>query len=106
MDEGIRWLVFDRHQNEIYLTAERFRYQFVEALRSSDPLSFKEKFRSIDILLIDLGDEVTISKYLEDYFGPNQNRGANEITKKSEEGSGDDERDPARDVEGIKIAQK
>jgi chromosomal replication initiator protein len=37
----------------LYLTAERFRYQFVEALRSSDPLSFKDKFRSIDILLID-----------------------------------------------------
>ncbi|MGD9786113.1 MAG: chromosomal replication initiator protein DnaA [Hyphomicrobiaceae bacterium] len=37
----------------LYLTAERFRYQFVEALRSSDPLSFKEKFRSIHLLLID-----------------------------------------------------
>ena len=33
--------------------AERFRYQFVEAIRSQDPLSFKERFRSIDILLID-----------------------------------------------------
>jgi chromosomal replication initiator protein len=37
----------------LYLTAERFRYQFVEALRSQDPLAFKEKFRAIDILLID-----------------------------------------------------
>jgi chromosomal replication initiator protein len=37
----------------LYLTAERFRYQFVEALRSQDPLSFKEKFRSINMLLID-----------------------------------------------------
>ena len=37
----------------LYLTAERFRYQFVEALKSSDPLAFKDKFRSIDILLID-----------------------------------------------------
>ena len=37
----------------LYLTAERFRYQFVEALRSSDPLAFKDKFRTIDILLID-----------------------------------------------------
>lgn len=37
----------------LYLTAERFRYQFVEALRSQDPMSFKEKFRSIDVLLID-----------------------------------------------------
>jgi chromosomal replication initiator protein len=37
----------------LYLTAERFRYQFVDALRSQDPLAFKEKFRAIDILLID-----------------------------------------------------
>lgn len=37
----------------LYLTAERFRYQFVEALRSSDPLAFKEKFRNINLLLID-----------------------------------------------------
>lgn len=37
----------------LYLTAERFRYQFVEALRSSDPMSFKDKFRQINILLID-----------------------------------------------------
>ncbi|MEQ1711430.1 MAG: chromosomal replication initiator protein DnaA, partial [Hyphomicrobium sp.] len=37
----------------LYLTAERFRYQFVEALRSQDPLSFKEKFRAINLLLID-----------------------------------------------------
>ncbi len=37
----------------LYLTAERFRYQFVEAMQSNDPMRFKEKFRTIDILLID-----------------------------------------------------
>ncbi|CFX12901.1 Chromosomal replication initiator protein DnaA [Candidatus Filomicrobium marinum] len=37
----------------LYLTAEGFRYRFVEALRSEDPLAFKEKFRQVDILLID-----------------------------------------------------
>ncbi len=37
----------------LYLTAERFRYQFVEAIRSQDAIAFKEKFRAIDILLID-----------------------------------------------------
>jgi chromosomal replication initiator protein len=37
----------------LYLTAERFRYQFVEAVRSQDATAFKEKFRVIDILLID-----------------------------------------------------
>ena len=41
------------HAQVLYLTAERFRYQFVEALRSQDPLAFKEKFRAINILLID-----------------------------------------------------
>ncbi len=53
--QAIAWEVKRRAQNAqvLYLTAERFRYQFVEALRAQDPLSFKEKFRSINILLID-----------------------------------------------------
>jgi chromosomal replication initiator protein len=42
-----------RQAQVLYLTAERFRYQFVEALRSQDPLAFKDKFRSIDMLLVD-----------------------------------------------------
>jgi chromosomal replication initiator protein len=42
-----------REAQVLYLTAERFRYQFVEALRSQDPLAFKDKFRSIDMLLVD-----------------------------------------------------
>jgi chromosomal replication initiator protein len=37
----------------LYLTAERFRFQFVEAVRSQDAMAFKDKFRAIDILLID-----------------------------------------------------
>ena len=52
---AIAWEVKRRapHAQVLYLTAERFRYQFVEALRSQDPSSFKEKFRSIHMLLID-----------------------------------------------------
>jgi chromosomal replication initiator protein len=52
---AIAWEVRRRapHAQVLYLTAERFRYQFVEALRSQDPLAFKEKFRAINILLID-----------------------------------------------------
>ena len=52
---AIAWEVKRRNPDAqvLYLTAERFRYQFVEALRSSDPLAFKEKFRSINLLLID-----------------------------------------------------
>jgi len=52
---AIAWEVKRRypHANVLYLTAERFRYNFVEGLRSNDSMAFKEKFRSIDILLID-----------------------------------------------------
>ncbi len=51
---AIAWEVKKRAPNAqvLYLTAERFRYQFVEALRSSDPLAFKERFRNINMLLI------------------------------------------------------
>ena len=53
--QAIAWEVKRRAPNAqvLYLTAERFRYQFVEALRSSDPLAFKERFRNIQMLLID-----------------------------------------------------
>ena len=37
----------------IYLSAEKFMYQFVRALRYKDTSAFKEQFRSIDILMID-----------------------------------------------------
>jgi chromosomal replication initiator protein len=52
---AIAWEVKRRNPSAqvLYLTAERFRYQFVDALRSEDPLSFKERFRQIDMLLID-----------------------------------------------------
>ena len=37
----------------IYLSAEKFMYQFVRALRTKDTMAFKEQFRSVDILMID-----------------------------------------------------
>ena len=37
----------------MYLTVERFAFQFISALREKSALDFKEKLRSIDILLID-----------------------------------------------------
>src|SRR5262247_839819 len=54
LQHAIAWEV-KRHSKAqvLYLTAERFRYQFVEAIKSQDALAFKDKFRSIDILLID-----------------------------------------------------
>ena len=52
---AIAWEVKRRTPNAqvLYLTAERFLFQFVEAIRSQDAIAFKNKFRSIDILLID-----------------------------------------------------
>lgn len=37
----------------LYLSAEHFMYRFVEALRNKDTHRFKEKFRAVDMLLID-----------------------------------------------------
>lgn len=37
----------------IYLTAERFMYGFVAALKSQSALAFKERLRAIDILIVD-----------------------------------------------------
>ncbi len=35
------------------LTAERFMYGFIQAIRARDTLSFKDQFQSVDVLLID-----------------------------------------------------
>lgn len=37
----------------IYLSAEKFMYSFVRALRYKDTMAFKEQFRSVDVLMID-----------------------------------------------------
>lgn len=37
----------------VYLSAEKFMYSFVRALRNHDTVSFKEQFRSADVLMID-----------------------------------------------------
>jgi chromosomal replication initiator protein len=37
----------------LFITAERFMYHFINALRSRDVISFKDHFQSIDVLLID-----------------------------------------------------
>lgn len=37
----------------VYLSAERFMYQFVKALREKNIMEFKDNFRSIDVLLLD-----------------------------------------------------
>ena len=37
----------------LYLSAEKFMYQFIRALRFKEALAFKEHFRSVDVLMID-----------------------------------------------------
>jgi chromosomal replication initiator protein len=47
--------IADNHASRkvLYMSAERFMYQFVQALRNKDIMSFKEYFRSVDVLMID-----------------------------------------------------
>ncbi len=37
----------------LYLSAEKFMYQFIKALRDKDTMPFKEALRSVDVLMID-----------------------------------------------------
>ncbi|MGZ0188603.1 MAG: chromosomal replication initiator protein DnaA [Alphaproteobacteria bacterium] len=37
----------------LYLTAEKFLYQFIHALRAQETVAFKELFRSVDVLMVD-----------------------------------------------------
>lgn len=37
----------------IYLSAEKFMYQFIRAIRSNQAIAFKELFRSVDVLMVD-----------------------------------------------------
>ena len=52
---AIAWEMKQRNPNAkvLYLTAERFMYSFAEALQTRDAPAFKEKLRTIDLLLID-----------------------------------------------------
>lgn len=37
----------------LYLSAEKFMYQFIKALRDKDTMPFKEALRSVDVLMVD-----------------------------------------------------
>ncbi len=52
---AIAWEIRARtpHRKVVYLSAEKFMYSFVRALRNQDTVSFKEQFRSVDVLMID-----------------------------------------------------
>ena len=52
---AVAWHVRRNASNRkvIYLSAEKFMYQFIRALRFKSTMDFKEQFRSVDLLMID-----------------------------------------------------
>ncbi|MBN8511532.1 MAG: chromosomal replication initiator protein DnaA [Rickettsiales bacterium] len=52
---AIAWHANKKNPNRkvLYMSAEKFMYRFIKALRNKDIMSFKEEFRSVDILMID-----------------------------------------------------
>ncbi|MFY9287605.1 MAG: chromosomal replication initiator protein DnaA [Alphaproteobacteria bacterium] len=52
---AIAWHIRKNYPNRrvIYMSAEKFMYQFVRALRYKDTVAFKDQFRSVDVLMID-----------------------------------------------------
>ena len=51
--QAITWAGNGGERKVLYLTAERFMYGFVSALRTQTTLAFKEAVRAIDVLMID-----------------------------------------------------
>ncbi|HPF45515.1 MAG: chromosomal replication initiator protein DnaA [Alphaproteobacteria bacterium] len=52
---AIAWANRERfpERKVVYLSAEQFMYQFVSSIRYKDTMSFKRKFRNVDLLMID-----------------------------------------------------
>lgn len=52
---AIAWQMRERDPNLriVYLSAEQFMYRFVQALRDRDMMTFKQLFRSVDVLMVD-----------------------------------------------------
>lgn len=52
---AIAWEIRRRHPDRqvVYMSAEKFMVEFVSALRHQDTMSFKQRFRNVDVLMID-----------------------------------------------------
>ena len=52
---AIAWHIKNTSTNRevVYLSAEKFMYQYITALRNKDIMDFKEKLRSVDVLMVD-----------------------------------------------------
>jgi len=53
--QSIAWFIKenDKTKKVVYLSAEKFMYHFVQSIRSNEIMNFKEKMRSIDVLIVD-----------------------------------------------------
>ena len=51
---AIAWNIKKNNKKRfIYISAERFMYQFIKSLKMNETIHFKDQFRSIDVLLVD-----------------------------------------------------
>ena len=51
---SIAWEIQNEGKRKfIYMSAERFMYQFIKSIKLKETISFKEQFRSVDVLMID-----------------------------------------------------
>ncbi|MDX2083190.1 MAG: chromosomal replication initiator protein DnaA [Rickettsiales bacterium] len=53
--QAIAWQIKESNSAKkvVYLSAEKFMYHFVQSIRSNGIMDFKEKIRSIDVLIVD-----------------------------------------------------
>ncbi|MBI4185150.1 MAG: chromosomal replication initiator protein DnaA [Proteobacteria bacterium] len=52
---AVAWEIRERDpaRSVVYLSAEKFMYRFIRALRDKSTMDFKDQFRSVDVLMID-----------------------------------------------------
>jgi len=53
--QAIAWKIKENNNRKkvVYLSAEKFMFHFVQSIRNNDVMLFKEKMRSIDVLIVD-----------------------------------------------------
>lgn len=53
--QAIAWSIKENNPSKkvVYLSAEKFMFHFVQSIRNNDVMPFKEKMRSIDVLIVD-----------------------------------------------------
>lgn len=52
---AVAWYIRNNHPTRkvVYISAEKFMYQFIKSLRSKNIMDFKEGLRSVDVLMVD-----------------------------------------------------